>query len=247
MAKANKVKGVVLYIGPSLIDGERIMCIATLNSDNVKTGNMISTWIMRVDVDPVNTSRQGGDVSVCGNCKHRRNTGGSCYVTLFQAPLNVWKAFHRGNYEPYNPDLHDHLFQGRALRIGSYGDGAAVPLSIWQHLTKLASGHTAYTHQWLESPLSSEHKEIFMASVDNVEETEQAHIMGYRTFRVRTPDQPLMKGEMMCPAADETAKGRMTCDRCLLCNGTGGKVNKNIAIVVHGQLKTRFKTEPAGV
>jgi len=36
-----KLNGVVLYEGPSMLDGEPIVVIATLKSSNIKTGNMV--------------------------------------------------------------------------------------------------------------------------------------------------------------------------------------------------------------
>ena len=47
-----KPRGLVLYEGPSEIDGKPIVCIATLDSRNRKTGNMVQTWILRQDVSP---------------------------------------------------------------------------------------------------------------------------------------------------------------------------------------------------
>ena len=48
--------GVVLYDGPSLIDGAPIVAIATgliWPSLNRKTGDMVHVWIMRADLPPV--------------------------------------------------------------------------------------------------------------------------------------------------------------------------------------------------
>ena len=49
---APKLNGVVLYEGPSVLDGAPIAVIATLKSANVKTGDMIQTWIIRSDMHP---------------------------------------------------------------------------------------------------------------------------------------------------------------------------------------------------
>ncbi len=107
------MSGIILYRGPSMIDGAPIVCIATgiegKASRNSKTGAMVQTWILREDIAPHKAIHTGADVSICGDCEHRgtltanihgktRNVGRSCYVTVFQAPLVVWKAYHRGIY-----------------------------------------------------------------------------------------------------------------------------------------------------
>ena len=68
----------IIYQGPSLIDGKPIIAIATLNSRNGKTGEMIQTWIMRSDIEPHKAIKTGEDSSVCGDCPHRPENDGSC-------------------------------------------------------------------------------------------------------------------------------------------------------------------------
>jgi hypothetical protein len=87
---------------------------------------MIQCWILREDVDPVSAERTGQDASVCGDCALR---GNGCYVLLHQAPLQVWRAYHAGCYPPFHK-RHEHLFLGREVRIGAYGDPAAVPTRV---------------------------------------------------------------------------------------------------------------------
>ena len=84
----------IIYKGPSLIDGSPIIAIATLNSSNSKTGAMVQTWIMRSDIEPHHAIKTGADISVCGDCPHRPANNGSCYVLTFQAPLSIYRAFH---------------------------------------------------------------------------------------------------------------------------------------------------------
>jgi len=91
--------GMVIYRGPSQIDGAPIIAIATglaKGSRNAKTGGgLIQTWIIREDVSPADAVHSGADASVCGACPHRgeivdrRNKGRSCYVNVFQAPQNL--------------------------------------------------------------------------------------------------------------------------------------------------------------
>ena len=106
-----KPLGIVLYEGPSLIDGAPIVVIATgfqRPSANAKTGDMLQTWILRADVNPLQAIHTGRDVSVCGDCplrglletRQRRtiNRRLACYVAIHQAPLAVHDAYRRGRY-----------------------------------------------------------------------------------------------------------------------------------------------------
>jgi hypothetical protein len=70
-----------------------------------------------------------------------------------------------------------------------------------------------------------------MASVDTPAEAAQAKANGWRTFRVRTKYEPLMIGEIDCPAP---LRGTQCAD-CGACDGaTSGRRKPNISIVVHG-------------
>ena len=63
--------GFVFYRGKSPIDGAPIVAIATLESKNGKTGDMVQTWILREDISPLMAIKTGADRSICGNCVHR--------------------------------------------------------------------------------------------------------------------------------------------------------------------------------
>jgi len=55
-----------------------VVVLASFESANVKTGNMIQTWILRADIAPNVAIREGSDTAVCGNCPHRgKESGGS--------------------------------------------------------------------------------------------------------------------------------------------------------------------------
>ncbi len=69
------------------------------------------------------------------------NRDNGCYVKISNAPLQVWHAWDRGNYPAYKPAIHSHLFQGRMIRLGSYGDPVAAPLSAFKPILALARGH----------------------------------------------------------------------------------------------------------
>jgi hypothetical protein len=239
--RARRVKGVVLFEGPSQIDGQPIVAIATLKTKNEKTGNMVQTWIIRADCSPIEAINTGEDASVCGDCPLRgivadgRNVGRSCYVQVRNAPRAIWQAYRSGRYAHYSPAAHAHLFQGRVLRLGSYGDPTAVPLGVWEPLLRLARRHTGYTHQWRAFP---EYRAFLMASVDHAHELPAAHAAGWRTFRTLAHLAELRAGERLCPASAEAGK-RTTCDKCAACKGAGSNPQLvSIAIVAHGGKST---------
>ncbi len=234
---AKKPNGLVLYEGPSMLDGSPIVVIATgmaSKSNNVKTGGgLIQTWILRADVSPTEATNSGADASICGDCPHRgtivdgKNRDRSCYVTVFQAPLNVWKSYHRGIY----PKAAEGVFVGRMVRLGAYGDPAAVPMAVWDRVMAGTIGHTGYTHQWKDFP---ELAAYCMASCDNEADRAFAGFMGFRTFRVASADgEPMDKYEIVCPASAE-AGHLTTCDVCKACGGTTSKAKVDIVIRAHG-------------
>ena len=241
-------RGYVIYDGPSMLDGSRIVAIATLHSTNRKTGNMVQTWIMRADMDPIAANRWGFDISVCGRCQSMgkarplTDTSGlalnrACYVDLGRAPMGIWNAWANGMY----PAAIGHkaiaaIGRGRkyrrTVRLGAYGDPAAVPGYVWESLISEAAGHTAYSHQrdWSGAAFDPA---IMMVSADTLAGAEEAWSAGARTFRVVGQVSELVRGrEILCPASEEAGK-RTQCASCLLCAGAGKRA-KSIAIVVHG-------------
>lgn len=63
--------GFVFYDGPSSINGAPIVGIATMESRNGKTGNMIQTFIVRADQHPLEALSTGADSAICGDCALR--------------------------------------------------------------------------------------------------------------------------------------------------------------------------------
>lgn len=238
----------IIYQGPSLIDGAPIVAIAIAKSGNVKTGNMVQTYIIRADISPLEASKTGADYSICGGCKHRGNATGnpakkqaekrSCYVNLGQGPTGVFKGYVRGIY----PNTTGHkaiaaIGKGRMVRLGTYGDPAAVPAYIWESLLSEASGHTAYTHQ-SDVESAQARPEFMMISADTKEQALDAWAQGKRTFRVINSTYEVVTGkEILCPASKE-AGFKTTCNSCGLCGGASVKA-KSIAIVDHGPLNRK--------
>ena len=236
----------ILYEGPSQLDGSPIVVVATglaSRSTNRKTGSVVQTWILRADMDPVAASRAGKDNAICGRCPHRRSLGGACYVNLHQAPLSVYRAFQRGSYQHCPPEQLADTFSGKVVRLGAYGDPAAVPLWVWEAVTAKSKRWLGYTHQWMRPEVTAEGLGRFcMASCDSERDRFVAQSKGWRTFRVRLSAQPLLPGEFVCPASEEAGK-RKTCVDCGACSGTGRVSPKaaSPAIIVHGSLSKRFE------
>jgi hypothetical protein len=224
-----KPNGAILYCGPSLLDGSPIIVVITGlsgRSINTKTGKMAQTWILREDMHPLDAIRVGQDSSICGACPHRGKNGRnrSCYVNVSQAPASVWRAYQRGIYPPVT-DLAGiaALGSGRTIRLGSYGDPAAVPIELWRA--------TGYTHQWRNC--NPGFAELVMASADSPGERIEARAKGYRVFRVRTESEPVEEREVVCPASAEAGK-KTVCALCRACGGTSSKARADVVIAAHG-------------
>jgi hypothetical protein len=255
MAKKSSVSnenpnGAIIYRGPSMIDGAPIVAIATglaKKSGNPKTGKMVQTWILREDINPYQAVHTGDDSSVCGDCKHRgqivdgRNTKRSCYVTVWQAPAWVWKSYQRGIYPDATATL-EQTFSKKAVRIGSYGDPAAVPFHVWARVLADTETHTGYTHQWRDFP---ELAGIVMASADTKAERFAAKMLGFRVFRVTAEDSRAdkEKGEFACPASKEVGNVT-TCNACRACGGNSSANTADVVITAHGATaKRNFKPD----
>lgn len=230
--------GAVIYRGPSQLDGRPIVVIAiglTAGSANSKTGNMIQTHILREDIAPTDAIKTGDDASICGQCVHRGDgtgKGRTCYVNVGQGPLVVWKTYQAGKYPVWDDAVHS--AEGRVVRLGTYGDPAAVPAIVWMNLLRGSIGHTGYTHQWKHPDLLPIFKTLCMASADSVEEAAQAQAMGWRTFRVALPDHVARtQWEAICPASAEAGK-KLTCIQCRACDGVRNNKRGSIVIQAHG-------------
>lgn len=245
-------KSSIIYNGPSLIDGSPIVVIAIVKSSNQKTSDMVQTYIIRSDIDPLTASKTGADYAICGNCTHRGKptdnplkktaTERSCYVTLYQGPLQVFKAFKRGVYPMATPEEIKRLGADRMVRLGTYGDPLACPQSVWDAVLSDSIGHTGYSHQ--HGLVDGDYSKV-MISADSKKEAYQHHENNRRTFRVipvatweSQGKSSMLPSEILCPASKEM-EYKTTCDKCKLC--AGGTVGKSIAIVSHGTSRNMFK------
>jgi hypothetical protein len=235
----------IIYRGPSLLDGSPIVVIATYSDRNRKTGTMVQTYIIRADMDPVTANRTGADEAICGTCPLRgianltKAKGQAdkrpCYVTLIHGPSLVYRSMLRGVYpDATDPDAATAIGWGRMVRIGTYGDPAAVPMHVWDALTMRAKGWTAYTHQWLHH---FDALTYAMASVESLTAAKYVWARNGRTFRIiRDVAEIDPAREVLCPASAEAGK-RTTCADCRLCAGQATRSPKSVAIVAHGNGK----------
>lgn len=231
----------IVYEGPSLLHRSApIVAIVTGldgHSDNPKTQSMAQLWILRSDVSPLEAAQDGRDAAICGDCGLRGTVGGSvdrgCYVVIVNAPRAVYDAYSRNRYAKVKPSVINARLRDRglSLRLGAYGDPAALPIGLLRQLTDGVS-HTGYTHQWRKRPHL---RSVVMASCDSVQDYEDATAAGWRSFRTRADAaDSLQPGEIICPASIE-AGHKSSCDKCSLCDGSHlDDRRKSIAIIAHG-------------
>lgn len=235
----------IIYRGASLLNGRPIVVVASYSERNRKTGGMVQTYILSDEQDPVTASRTGTDAAICGDCPLRgianpakakgQADSRPCYVTLIHGPATTYRALQRGVYPDVRGDLgRASIGRGRLVRIGTYGDPAAVPAYVWADLTADAIGWTAYTHQFKLAPDALAYA---MASVESLEAARHVWAQGGRTFRImQRADEIDPQREVLCPASAEAGK-RTTCADCRLCAGLATKSPKSVAIVAHGNGK----------
>ena len=241
---AGSIKGFVLWEGPSQLTGDPVVMIATLNSNNVKTGNMIQIWYLRRDMHPVQATQSGDDIAICGGCMHRPSLGGACYVNVGQAPASIYKAYKRGAYPKIDVTVSDYIwafFFTRYVRFGAYGDPASVPFEITSRVLQHAIGFTGYTHQAGHPNYDQRYDLICMTSVDTVKQALKVQSEGGRYFRVKTAEGELLENEIICPSETVGAK----CENCRLCAGLMRGTEPNIVITVHGAKAGRYESKYA--
>ena len=245
--------GVIFYEDDNIVG---ILTGLSKTTANDKTGAMIQSYILVKDVNPMEAVNTGADALVCGDCKLRGvvvpvddtkdkksysvrnnlktiNRGRKCYVTLVHAPYIIWKAYKKGLYPYIHPNKLAMMLRFRMVRVGSYGDPSVIPTEVWDKILRKTLGRTGYTHQWknCDTKLSN----FTMASVDNLQEKRLANRLGFRTFRIRQPDEPLESDEVACLSDKVARKGKklVPCSDCHMCNGKDSKVKINIAIIEH--------------
>lgn len=237
------MRGFIFYRGFSPVDNAPIVGIAVLRSKNIKTGDMVQTFIIRSDMHPMEAIKTADDVSICGDCVHRGSAGQkrTCYVDVGKSVSAIYKAFLRGSYPDYsdNLELAVKLLSGRKVRLGAYGDPAMIPHDVWIELLSEALDWTGYTHQWKQA-FAQAHRELCMASADSIEDRDLARAMGWRTFRVIAINAaPKLDREIYCPASPEGGNKRQ-CITCTACDGALKPESVSIAILAHGKAAAHY-------
>lgn len=190
-------------------------------NNNHKLGTMISTYILDKHENPIEAITTGRDESFCGLCPKRPSvakfdpTQPVCYERGVGAN-QVWKSHEKGNVGELTT-VHWELIKGRGLRMGSHGDPAMFPLSVWQPLLDICSFHTGYTSMWRED-YAEDYKGLLQASCTSLEDQQEAVENGwtgtYTTYplSVNLDDMP----GIQCPnSLDKSVK----CSQCKLCDG----------------------------
>ena len=217
-----------------MLDGKPIFAYVSgvvAPSRNAKTGAMAQVWIMRDDIHPLTASRTGEDASICGDCPLRGHLGKNrtCYVNISQAPVQVYKSSKTAEPAP------KHIFNNRVVRLGAYGDPAALPVEIIERIVKKSALVTGYSHLWRSC--DQQLKQYLMASVCSEEERILAKSMGWSTFRIKQKEDPIAPKEDTCPASEEVGKVM----QCITCGRCTGDQKRDIVINVHGIGKNHFK------
>lgn len=240
----------------SQFDRTPLIVVFSLASENIKTSDMIQTWIIPEHLSPLENYYKKLDNNICGSCIHKRSFGGDCYVRIEQGSLALYRSFLRGNYIELNFDNQYHIaaLRQKPIRFGAYGDPLAIPFHFWQiFLEKINPiGWTSYTSSWYLKR-AQPYKNFCMASVFSLNLKEAANELGWRTFRVIyeydqiSDDEILvdMDQEIFCPSTEQGGF-RKNCADCLLCSGnTQDKEipTGNIAVLVHGVFKNRLTLE----
>ena len=225
----NRPNGCIVWEGKSEFDGSPIVLLLTgleLPSQNRKTGPVVQSYIVRSDITPLEAVKTRLDCAICGNCAFRKDV---CYVDM--RPINnIWRVYKRGGYPRLTKTMLARVHRRRkVLRLGSYGDPAAVPLKVWETILSSFGHHTGYTHAWRFC--HEAWRKYLMASVESQNQALLAQSMGWRTFRVKLPNQGLLPGEVHCTNLVDDS---LTCEDCRLCDGTNGKSPVHVADNVHG-------------
>tara|TARA_R100001086_G_scaffold63470_1_gene29435 strand:+ start:340 stop:1164 length:825 start_codon:yes stop_codon:yes gene_type:complete len=231
-AGLGKPSGVEIWRGKSEIDGRPIVSVLTglqSPSSNRKTGDVLQLWIFPQEESPSAAVRSGLDASVCGQCRHRPSLGGSCYVKAYEAPRAVWASWHSGRYPVVDAETLSALVDGALIRLGAWGDPAALPLSSVLPWIGSAGRVVGYTHQWHE-PFALPWRGLCMASVDTPAERLRARAAGWRTFRIRPRGGSVETGETVCPYE----VSGLQCAACMACDGMARPRARDVVVEVHG-------------
>lgn len=210
---------------------------ASPSAANSKTGHMWQVYILPDNgLSATDSVASGADRAVCGNCPHRKADGGAGDCYTYGMPIVAANGMIRvdddGRSETITADMI--TASGLPVRLGAYGDPAAVPFDVMAPLVIAADKrHTAYTHQW--RTCDQRWREVAMASCDSIEDMHEANAMGWRTYTVVPVGTGKIVGAVPCPSP------RVKCADCLKCGGTGTGRRGNVSIEAHGARARKFR------
>lgn len=246
---------VILWEGPSAINGKKIAVIATglkEGSKNRKTGERtIQIWVIPgAEGTARELSENGKDKAICGSCPLRpvtakKNGTTVCYVQkqirISHGAAQVVLAYQRGSYErATKKDIEKALLKQPLVRWGAWGDPLAIPRYVFERssifrLLLSSVRHTGYTRRWLglDADTARWAQKWLMASCHTASEAKLADAAGWRYFRTRAKNSELLIGERGCPASKEMGH-KLTCGTCRACDGVSrGASRPSISIVIH--------------
>lgn len=233
--------GFVLHEGPSLIGSGDVVAIATLTSKNIKTGNMVQVWILPKHMDPLDALQASQNSGACGQCPLqgcfddtlKRMVNRVCYVNVGQAPKQVYNSYAKGKYPRFQRQYHECLLKDREIRIGAYGDPAALPTHLVKYLAQVGSGWTGYSHQLfsIDQRRANALAKYLMVSCHTPAQHAEAKRRGWRSFVAIHPKQSIPADAVQCPNYTHG----VLCADCQLCRGTS-RPAKDIYVVAHGKV-----------
>lgn len=189
-----------------------VFTCVTKTSENDKTGNMIQSYL--IDKERINEKRVYG--THCEKC----NIVDKCYVQHDKVSVRgaLKKLIGNQNTSYHFVTLDQALtylqISNKKLRMGSYGDPSALPLSDLEKIKKAVKGRmTSYTHFWREIP--TQYRRYCMASVETPSDRLLAESLGYRCYVVTKDDEEVDTSLVICPNYTHN----VTCDDCMLCDG----------------------------
>ena len=239
MSAFKNITGFIAFDGKSVLNEKPILGIVVLQSTNDKTGNMAQLYILDKRSHPQEIISQKLDDSICGYCSHRHSLGGACYVVPGHGVSSVWRSYAAGKYPAVSDQSDiDMLLAGKRLRLGAYGDPAAIPIYALSKLVSAVDGNiTGYTHQISNKRVPDEITRYCMLSADTAKQGIKFNKAGKRYFRVLKHGDSLLDNEILCP----NSKTGIQCVHCMLCDGTKPDESKpDIAVFVHGSRSKNF-------
>lgn len=132
----------------------------------------------------------------------------------------------------------------RLLRVGTVGDPSGLPVEELRRTIRDAASYglevLGYTHGW-RLPHMAEFRSTLLASVDNLEEADEAIAAGWRPAVLVPPDAPRVlttpAGHRVVLCAEQAAKRAgghsVTCNTCRVC--VRGHSEAAVGLAYHGK------------